>query len=342
MRVAMYYNNSDIRIEELPVPDPGSGELLVRVTASGICGSDVMEWYRVQKAPLVLGHEIAGEIAAIGDGVSGYEVGQRVSASHHVPCNTCHYCRRGHHTVCETLRTTTFTPGGFSEYLLLPPINVDRGVYPVPDEVPDGDATFTEPLACVLRGLRRSRLQVGDRVLIIGSGISGLLYVKLAAALGASKVFATDVSGERLEAARRFGAHAAFRAGDLTPELLRTHNDGLLADLVVVCTGAVTAVRSALDCVERGGSVLFFAPTDDGVEIPLPVNRVFWRTDVTLTTSYAGSPADHLTALELMRSGRVVVSDMITHRLPLEETVRGFSLVAGGKGSIKVIIEPQK
>ncbi len=342
MRVAMYYNNSDIRVEELPVPEPGRGEMLVKVTASGICGSDVMEWYRLKKAPLVLGHEIAGEISAVGDGVGGYRVGQRISASHHVPCNTCHYCRRGHHTVCETLRTTTFSPGGFSEYLLLPPINVDRGVYPVPEEVTDEDATFTEPLACVLRGVRRSRMRAGDRILVIGSGISGLLYVKLAAALGASKIFATDVADERLEAAKRFGAHATFRAGDLTPDLLRSCDDGFLPDIVIVCTGAEPAIRSALECVERGGTVLFFAPTDDGVEIPLSVNGVFWRTDVTLTTSYAGSPADHMTALELMRTGRVVVSDMITHRLPLGETARGFSLVVGGKGSIKVIIEPQK
>lgn len=301
-----------------------------------------MEWYRVKKAPLVLGHEIAGEIAGLGEGVDGYHVGQRISASHHVPCNTCHYCRRGHHTVCDTLRTTTFSPGGFSEYLLLPEINVDRGVYPVPDEVTDEEATFTEPLACVLRGIRQCRMQTGDRVLVIGSGISGLLYVKLAAALGASKIFASDVVGERLDAARRFGAHAAFPARELTPENLRARNDGLLADIVIVCTGAVPAVGSALACVERGGTVLFFAPTEDGVEIPFSVNEVFWRTDVTLTTSYAGSPADHMTALELVRTGRVIVSDMITHRYPLDETVRGFSLVSEGKNSIKVIIEPQK
>ncbi|MFQ6103648.1 MAG: alcohol dehydrogenase catalytic domain-containing protein [Candidatus Glassbacteria bacterium] len=342
MRVAMYYNNHDIRIEEMPVPEIDEGELLIRVEACGICGSDVMEWYRVRKAPLVLGHEIAGEIVGVGSGTRGYLEGMRVSASHHVPCNTCRYCMRGHHTVCETLRTTNFYPGGFSEYLRLPPINVDRGVYPIPDELSYGEATFTEPLACVLRGLRRSGMKPGDSVLVIGSGISGLLYIKLAAALGAAKIFAVDISEERLDAARRFGAHHTFGAGEIQKEVIYDNNDGYLADIVILCTGARSAVEAALTLVERGGTLLVFAPTDEGVKIPFDLNEVFWRTDVTITTSYAGTPADHVTALELMRTRRVVVSDMITHRFPLAETVKGFSLVQEGGRSIKVIIEPQK
>ncbi|MEE9341664.1 MAG: alcohol dehydrogenase catalytic domain-containing protein, partial [Thermoplasmata archaeon] len=116
MRVAMYYNNKDIRLEEMPVPEIGRDELLVKVIASGVCGSDVIEWYRIGKAPRVLGHEITGEIAEVGDDVDEYEAGQRVFVSHHVPCMDCRFCERGHHTVCETLRTTNFDPGGFSEY----------------------------------------------------------------------------------------------------------------------------------------------------------------------------------------------------------------------------------
>jgi L-iditol 2-dehydrogenase len=340
MRVAMYYNNRDIRVEEMPVPAAGSGEILMKVAACGICGSDVMEWYRVKKAPLVLGHEVAGEIVQVGNGVKGFREGQRIAASHHVPCNTCRYCRRGHHTVCETLRTTNFFPGGFSEYLLLPALNVDRGVYPLPDEVSDDQATFIEPLACVLRGLRRTGMQPGDSVLVVGSGISGLLYVKLAACLGASRIFATDVEESRLAAARQFGADAVFHAKDVHPDLLREKNEGLLADIVILCTGAKSAIMTALACVERGGTVLVFAPTDDGVEVPLSVNSVFWRTDITLATSYAGTPADHMTALELIRTKRLTVTDMITHRLPLRDTVKGFSLVSEGRDSIKVIIAP--
>jgi L-iditol 2-dehydrogenase len=135
MRVAMYYNNQDVRIEEIPIPEIDPGEILVKVMASGICGSDVMEWYRIKKAPLVLGHEIAGEIAEVGEGVTRYHVGDRVFVSHHIPCNTCYYCLRGYHTACETLHTTNYDPGGFAEYVRIPQLNVDRGVFPLPDEL---------------------------------------------------------------------------------------------------------------------------------------------------------------------------------------------------------------
>jgi len=338
----MYYSNRDVRLEEMPVPRIGPGELLLRVEASGICGSDVMEWYRKDRVPLVLGHEIGGEVVAVGDGVERYRVGDRVSASHHVPCNTCRYCLSGHHTVCDTLRRTNFDPGGFAEYLRLPTINVDRGVYPLPAEVSFEEATFIEPLACVLRGQRLARLQPGQTILVIGSGIAGLLHVHLAQALGAGRVIATDISDYRLEAARRFGADIAIHAEEDVPARLRKSSDGRLADVVIVSTGATSAFHQALGCVERGGTVLFFAPTGPGVTIPLSINDLFWRNEVTLTTTYAGSPADHVEALELIRARRVRVKEMITHRLGLAEAGLGFQLVAGAQDSIKVIIHPQK
>ena len=338
----MYYSNRDVRLEEMPVPLIGPGELLLRVEASGICGSDVMEWYRKDRVPLVLGHEIGGEVVAVGDGVERYKIGDRVSASHHVPCNACRYCLSGHHTVCDTLRRTSFDPGGFAEYLRLPAINVDRGLYPLPAEVSFEEATFIEPLACVLRGQRLARLQPGQTILVIGSGIAGLLHVHLAQALGAGRVIATDISDYRLEAARRFGADTAIHAEEDVPARLRQANDGRLADVVVVSTGATSAFHQALNCVERGGTVLFFAPTGPGVTIPLSINDLFWRNEVTLTTTYAGSPADHIEALELIRARRVRVKEMITHRLGLAETGLGFQLVADARESIKVIINSQR
>jgi threonine dehydrogenase-like Zn-dependent dehydrogenase len=159
MRVAMYYNNRDVRLQEMPLPETGPGELLVKVMASGICGSDVLEWYRIKKAPLVLGHEIAGEIVSIGEGLTNYAVGERVFVSHHIPCNTCHYCLNGYHTACHTLHTTNFFPGGFSEYLRVPHLNVDRGVFRLPAEMSYDEATFIEPLACVVRGQRTANLK---------------------------------------------------------------------------------------------------------------------------------------------------------------------------------------
>jgi len=341
MRVAMYYNNKDIRVEEVPTPKIGPGELLVRIEASGICGSDVMEWYRIKKAPLVLGHEIAGQVVAVGDGVDRYKIGDRVVASHHVPCNTCRFCLKGHHTACDTLHSTNFDPGGFAEYVRLPAINVDRGVYPIPDEVSYEDASFAEPLACVFRAQRICGLGPGDTVLVMGSGIAGLLHVQLACALGAGRVVSTDISEARLAVAKQFGANTVIRADQDVLSELRRVNDGRLADRVLVCTGARSANLQALELVERGGTVLFFAPTDPGVTIPISINELFFRNDITLTTSYAGTAGDHITALELIRAGRVRVGEMITHRLGLAETSKGFQLVAEAGSSIKVIIEPQ-
>ncbi len=342
MRVARYYNNRDVRLEELPTPPIGPGELLVRVMASGICGSDVMEWYRVHKAPLVLGHEIAGEIVAVGEGVEEYKAGDRISAVHHIPCNTCHYCRSGHSTVCETLRRTHFDPGGFAEYVRLPSINVDHGVYRLSDEVSFEEATFIEPLACVIRGQRLARIQPGHCVLVIGSGIAGLLHIQLARAREAGRIVATDMVDHRLEAARQLGADATIHAKEDVPVLLRQFNEGRLADTVIICTGSPAAIAQGLHSVDRGGTVLFFAPTEPGVTLPLSINDLFWRNEITLTSSYASDPSDNRAALELIRTRSVRVREMITHRLGLAETGLGFKLVAEAKESIKVIIEPER
>ena len=342
MRVAVWYSNRDVRVEERPTPRIGPGELLVRVEACGICGSDVMEWYRLDRAPLVLGHEIGGQVVAVGEGVVRYKEGDRVTAAHHVPCNTCHYCLSGHHTVCDTLRRTNFDPGGLAEYVRLPAINVDRGVFLLPDEVSYREATLVEPLACVVRAQRVAKVQPGQSLLVIGSGIAGLLHIQLARISGVGRIIATDINDYRLEAARRFGADFAFQAGKDLPDRLRQINQGRLADRVMVCTGAQSALRQALQCVERDGTVLFFAPTDSGVTVPLSINELFWRNEITLTTSYAGSPADYAAAVELVRDHRALMREMITHSLGLAETGLGFQLVAEARDSLKVIVEPQR
>jgi L-iditol 2-dehydrogenase len=340
MRVAMYYHNRDVRLEEMPAPRIGPGEILVKVMASGICGSDVMEWYRIKKAPLVLGHEISGEIVEAGEGVGQYAVGDRVFVSHHIPCNTCRYCLSGNHTACETLHTTNFDPGGFAEFVRVPQLNVDRGVFPLPGHVSFEEGTLIEPLACVVRGQRVARMKPGQSVLIIGSGISGLLHLQLACALGAGRVVTTDISESRLEAADRFGADAVIHAGEDVPARLQQLN-GKLADLVIVCTGALSAFEQALQSVDRGGTILLFAPTEPGVNLSVPVND-FWRKGITLMPSYGGGPADISVAIELIQAGRVPVKEMITHRLSLEEAGLGFRLVAEAREGLKVIIEPHR
>ena len=342
MRVAMWYNNRDVRVEEMPVPQIGSGEMLVKIVASGVCGSDVMEWYRIHRAPLVLGHEIAGEVVEVGEGVEKYRVGDRVTVAHHVPCNTCHYCLSGHHSVCDTLRTTNFDPGGFAEYVRVPAINVDRGVLVLPEEVSYEEGAFTEPLACVVRAQRLASLVPGQSVFVVGSGMGGMLHIALARALGAGRVIAMDTIPYRVKQAERFGADAVIATEEDVPSRLREVNDGRLADLVVLCRGAW--LTQALQSVERGGTALIFGATREGVTIPIPVNELFWRSEITITSAYAGPPEDSATALKLIRARRVPVRDMITHRLGLAETGLGFQMVSNPRehDSIKVMIEPQR
>jgi L-iditol 2-dehydrogenase len=341
MRVAMYYSNNDIRIEEMPRPKIGPDELLVKVMASSICGSDVLEWYRIKKAPRVLGHEIAGEVAEAGESVKRFKPGDRVTVTHHVPCNTCHYCLSGHQTACETLHTTNFDPGGFAEYVRVPWINVDRGTFLLPEEVTFEEGSFIEPLGCVVRGQKVAGTRIGQTLLVLGSGVSGILHIKLAAALGVGRIVATDISSYRLNRARESGANFVFNALEFGPESLRAVNRGRLADRVIVCTGSAAAAQQALELVDRGGAILFFAVPHPDDELVIPINR-FWRNDITLLTSYAAAGTDLTETIELIRNKRVAVTDMITHRLPLSETGIGFKLMEKADESLKVIIEPQR
>lgn len=330
MKVGMYYNNKDVRVEEMPIPKISSKELLVKVVASGICGSDVMEWYRIKKAPLVLGHEITGEIVKVGKKVKGYRVCDRVFVSHHVPCNTCKYCLDDKHTACKTLHETNYYPGGFAEYLRIPEINVDRGVYKLPEKMTCSEGTFIEPLACVYRGQRKMGLKHGDSVLVIGSGISGLLHISLAKASGAGRIVATDINDYRLGKALQFGANKAINSKEYDPEKF---------DKVILCTGAKSAIEQALQSVDKGGVLEFFAPANQGVEVVIPVND-FWRNEVKVMTSYGAGPKDLQTAIDLIKNKRINVEDMITHKLSLEQIAEGFRLVAEAKESIKVVIYP--
>lgn len=339
MKVAMYYNNKDIRIEEQEVPRISNDELLVKVMASGICGSDVMEWYRIKKAPLVLGHEIAGIVEKAGSNVDEFKKGDRVFVTHHVPCNTCRYCLKGEHTICHLLHSTKFYPGGFAEYLRVPTINVDRGTFLLPDKVSFDQGTFIEPLACVVRGFHKAKYKPAQSVLILGSGIAGLLHIRLAKAYGATKIFATDVSSYRLELAKKSGADEVFHATEDVASLVQKQNDGRLADFVVLTAGVPSAVTQAFSCVEDGGTILLFAPTNPGETIPLEFFEV-WNKQIHVTSTYAGAGRDILESIDLLSSETIVVDDLISHKLPLTEAKKGFELVANADKSMKVILLP--
>jgi len=341
MKVAMYYNNNDVRIEEMSIPKISDDELLIKVQASGICGSDVMEWYRLKTAPRVLGHEIAGDIVEIGKNVKKYKIGDRVFISHHVPCNNCTFCNNNQHTLCDTLHSTNFYPGGFAEYLRVPKINVEVGTFLLPKEMTYDEGAFVEPLACVVRGFRIAEMTHDQSVLVLGSGIAGLLQIKLAKAKGARRIIATDINEHRLKIAKKFGADITINAEKNVQKLVKKNNDGMLADLVILCTGVPSAVKQAFESVTPGGTILFFAMTKPGVEIPFHLFDV-WNKQVKMVSTYAGAPKDIVEAIDIIRSQKVKVIDMISHRLPLSEAAKGFQLVAKAQDSIKVIIHPQK
>jgi L-iditol 2-dehydrogenase len=325
MLVAKYYNNNDIRLEHLPIPKIGPGEILVKVRASGICGTDVMEWYRIQKAPRILGHEIAGEI--VESQSDKYHPGARVFVSHHVPCNECKYCQDDNQTACDTLHQGNYDPGGYSEYVRVPKINVDCGVLVLPPQVSYAEGTMIEPLACGVRGLGLIDIRPHHTVLILGCGVSGILNIQLAKLRGA-RVVATDINGYRLNKAKEFGADAAIHANqDLN----------LKADRVIICTGAYAAVQQAFQCVDKKGIILLFAIPNRDIAIPIPD---FWRNELTVTSSYGAAPVDLEVALALIAQKKINVKDTITHILPLEQIQTAFKIVIEARESLKVVLEP--
>lgn len=343
-RVAVYHSNRDLRIEARDLPLIGAGELLLEVTASGICGSDLMEWYRRPRAPAVLGHEVAGRVAAAGPGVERFRPGDRVVATHHVPCLACRYCRSGRETACETLHRTSFDPGGFAAYLRVPALNLAQGgVLPLPAHVSDDAGSMVEPLGCVVRAQRKAGVGPGDTVLILGAGVSGCLHLLAARARGAARVIAGDPAPERRRFAERLGADAVLDPGapGSLAGAVRAALGGAGADRVIVCTAAPAAVTAALEAVDRGGTVLFFAPLEPQEVLPVPFNAVFWHRQATLTSSYGAAPADLAEALELVASGRVDLVPLVTHRLPLREIGRGFELMLQARDSLKVIVDPR-
>ncbi len=341
MKVAVYYSNEDVRVEDRPRPHIGPDELMVKIIASGICGSDVMEWYRIKTAPRVLGHEIAGDVAGVGGEVTDFKPGDRVFVTHHVPCNECRYCRMGQHTACETLHSTNFDPGGFAQYVRVPEINVRFGTFKLPDEISYEIGTFIEPLGCVIRGQRTADIKEGDVAVIIGSGISGLLHIRLARAKGASVIIATDINDYRLSMARASGADVILSAADDVPARIKEVNGGRLADVVILCTAAEAAFQQAFQSVDRGGTLLLFAPTAPDVRIPMPLFELYFKL-VNIVFSYAAVGEDIVEAIDLLSSGHLALDDLITHRLPLGDIQKGFDLVARADKSIKVIIEPHR
>ena len=337
MKISMWYNNKDIRMEEVPTPTPGRNEILVKIMSCGICGSDIVEWYRLPRAPLVLGHEIGGEIVEVGGSVKNFRPGNRVFVAPKVPCMKCDYCKNGHYPVCTKIKDRM--PGGFAEYVLVPESLVENGTYRLPDNVTFDQSTFIEPLACVVRAQRLAGLKDKQTFMVIGCGMSGLLHIKLAKAKKC-RIIATDINEKRLEIAKKFGANFTINAQEDVPERLIAENTKK-ADVVMLCASALSAVDQAWNCVDKGGVVVFFAVPGPDKVVTVPIND-FWTKEMSIITSYYCGPPDIVDAIKLIESGQIKVDDMITHKLSLKDTAKGFQMVMDGHKSLKVVIKPNE
>jgi len=334
MSVAEYHSNVDIRIKQVEKPNIAKNEILVKMKACGICGTDVMEWYRKKSKPRILGHEMSGEVVEVGTNVNAIQQYDRVFVSHHVPCFDCYHCDKGNHSACDSLHRGNFFPGGFSEYIQIPEENVDHGTFILPEKMSYEEASMIEPMACALSGQKMINLKKSETVVILGSGISGLTHVQLSKNIG-SKVISTDVSKYRLEQAKKFGADHSYHAGDLNSDEIRKINNNRLADKVIVCTVNDSAIKSSFNYVEKRGAILFFAVPAENISIP---SNHLWRKEISIFFSYGATPDDIKETIKLAEEKKIDFNNMITHSFPLSKIIEGFKLVSEAKESMKVVV----
>lgn len=321
MRVARSTTTRDVVVEEMEDPAPGPGEVVCRVLACGVCGSDVSDGYVTRKLPVVLGHEVVGEVLRIGADVSGIAVGDRVVVHHHAPCGDCRTCRRGHETLCAQYRATRLHPGGFAEQ-----VRVEAAL--VPELLALGDldplaGTFVEPLGCVLRALDRARLAADDELLVVGAGSNGLLAIAAARARGVRRVWIREPREERRRLGEAWGATA--------------HADEPV-DVAFLTTADERAVADAAAVLGPGGVLCLYATTKAGAPLGVDGEQLFLR-ELTVCSSWSAGPQDMRAAYDLIASGAIDPLALVTHRLGLDETARALDLQRRGE-AIKVVVVP--
>jgi L-iditol 2-dehydrogenase len=327
VKAIIYHAHDDVRVEEVPVPEIDAGELLLQPAGCGLCGSDIAKIVGRINPPVILGHELAGRVAAVGAEVLAFRPGDRVIVSHHVPCGTCHACRHGHPSMCPAFRASNIAPSGFAEFVRVPADLVQQTTLLLPAHLSDEEASFTEPLACCVRAVQRSALQPGDTVAVVGLGSIGLQMVQALKALTEDvRVIGLEMLEERLALGRVLGADLALYPGtaDLKAQIA-AWTDGQGVDVALLTAGGAQALTQAIELLRPGGMLNIFAwPT--GVVAPVPLERLY-HYEMTLTTSYSSSPADLRIALDLLASGKVRVDSLISHRLAFEQFHQGVELV---------------
>jgi L-iditol 2-dehydrogenase len=339
MKAAIYAAASDIRVQDFPIPDsPAAGELLVRVRACGVCGSDVTDWYMTPRAPTVLGHEPAGDVVAVGEGVTDFKVGDRVAIHHHVPCMVCDVCQHGHYTLCPTFKRTRLYPAGMAEYVRIPAEIVNRDILKLPDDMPYEVGALVEPIACCVRALDRANIREGDTVVILGAGFNGIVMGLLAPHWGADRVAVLDRLPVRLERAQSLGIRT-FNVddADLTNQI-RAWADGSGPHAVIVTASNQKAISMGFDLTGPGGTLLLYAPTAPGNDWPLDTNRLLFQ-EITVTATYSASPLDTRRTMSILKNRLIDANALITHRFPLAEADKAWWLTKQAGDSLKVMVE---
>jgi L-iditol 2-dehydrogenase len=338
MKVAMYYGQNNIKMEDTPIPKISQDEVLVEMRACGICGSDLMDWYLKNRAPLVLGHEPSGIIAEKGENVKGFDVGDRVFVHHHVACLKCHYCLRGDYTLCEQFHKTNIVPGGFAECFKVPAPNLQMDTLKIPETMPFEEATFIEPVGCCLRALKKCGIQTGDSLAIIGVGAIGIIHVALSKIFEAEKTFVSDLIDYRLNLAKQFGADVTINpAKEDLAAVVKAETDGRGVDIAVVTAPSLEAYEAGLSVCRKGGKLCVFAPTEPSKYLQISPKELFF-SETQIIPSYSTSHLETRVALKLIKSGRINVKKLITHRFRLVEAAKAFKTASESKESLKVIV----
>ena len=349
MRAAVYRGVNDVRIETIPVPEIGDGEVLVKIHTCGICGTDLKKIHTgSHDAPRVFGHEMTGTIVKTGDGVNGFAVGDRVMAYHHIPCGECFYCSKQTFAQCEAYKnvgcTAGFAPsgGGFAEYIrVMSPIVRRGGLVKIPDEIPFEQAAFLEPVNTCYKAIRRLNLQSDETVLVIGQGPIGVLLAALARKAGAT-VLTSDLYPERHAIAAKFGLDHPLDARVDVAAAAKAATEGRGADVALLAVGGNTLIKTAMDAIRPGGRVVLFAQTQRG-EAPFDPAAVC-MDEKTLMGSYSSSVSFNEDVNRLVFSGYrngFDLTNLISHRFSLEDAVAAIDLASHPQAdSMKIVIQP--
>ena len=339
MKAAVVKDNSTIKITHIENPELGPNDILVQMSACGICGSDVEKVFGKYGQPsMKLGHEPAGTIIKIGSQVENFTVGDRVFTHHHVACysKTCHECSHGNETMCEKYYQSNLNPCGLADEYVVPEWNVKHGgVLKIPDEMSFEEAAMIEPLACCLRAWKKFNYQKNDTAVILGVGPTGIMHALLARSVGFSKIFCSDLNDFRLDFAKKLGFEVVH-SNESPEKILQSTIDGV--DVAIVATGNLNAFNSAINLVRKGGTIVMFGVPSKDASIDINMSNVYSK-EITITTTYAASDIDTKNALELIASGTIDVKSLITHKYTLEDSQKAFEHAKTGDNAMKIIIE---